>query len=34
MGKFAGYLWAVVARDADGAVISIMVYVISPCEAI
>ena len=33
MGKFSGDLWAVVARDADGAVISIMVYILSTGEA-
>jgi len=34
MGKFSDDLWAMVARDADEAVISIVVYVVSTCEAI
>ena len=34
MGKFSGDLWVVVARDANRAVISIVVYVVSTCEAI
>jgi hypothetical protein len=34
MGEFSGDFWVVVARDANGAVISIVVYVVSTGVAI